>query len=87
VGIQLWRLRVLAEHGGVPPYSYDPGAGMYSQAVFAWSAAYSPNLDLLPYQVEFPLDLQGDLVDSVLVHWQDDDPAELAEQLLHSFLA
>jgi hypothetical protein len=72
----------LAENGASPPYTYNPSAGSWTQAVgFALAGAFSVNLSNAPYQVDFPLDGQGNLVSSTLARWLDQGPCRLATQL------
>ncbi|MFC2103707.1 alpha/beta fold hydrolase, partial [Bacteroidota bacterium] len=70
---------VLAENGGTPPYNFDPDAGPFTFGMFAWSAAFSPNLNNPPYLVDFPISRIGNIIDSVMVRWKQHDPSELAE--------
>jgi len=72
---------VLAENGGSPPYSFSPSAGYDTFFWFARAAALSPNLANLPYQVDFPLDSNGKLVDSVWTKWLLHMPSRLAATL------
>jgi S-formylglutathione hydrolase FrmB len=81
VGVELWRPRVLAENGGSPPYNYNPNAGVFSISMFGWSGAFSPNLNNPPRFVDFPLDSNGNIIDSVMTRWQQHNPTLLASQL------
>jgi hypothetical protein len=72
----------LAENGASPPYTYNPSAGSWTHAVgFALAGAFSVNLSNTPYQVDFPLDGQGNLVSSTFARWLDEGPCRLAKQL------
>jgi len=66
---QLWRPEVLGENTG-PPYQYVYGAGVFTILMFTGAGGFSPNLSLLPYQVEFPYDQDGYFVDSVMQKWK-----------------
>jgi hypothetical protein len=48
---------------------------------FALAGAFSVNLSNTPYQVDFPLDGQGNLVSSTFARWLDQGPCRLAKQL------
>ncbi|MCP4706991.1 MAG: hypothetical protein GY869_00060 [Planctomycetes bacterium] len=63
--LDYWVNRVLYENSG-PPYNFTPTyGGTYTLMSFSSCASYSPNLDNPPYQVDFFLDSQGELIDSV----------------------
>jgi len=81
VGLMLWRTHVLTENIGFPSYTYNPNAGVFSLSMFGWAGAFSPNLNNQPYLVDFPLDGKGDIIDSVMVRWQQHNPTEFASQL------
>jgi S-formylglutathione hydrolase FrmB len=71
-----WRQQVLDNNGGHGPY--DPNSGWFTLATYTAGAAFSPNLQLPPYYVDFPLDSAGNVVDSVYQRWQRHMPAEIA---------
>jgi enterochelin esterase-like enzyme len=73
-----WRDQVLTENGGHGPY--NPAAGFFSLATYTAAGAFSPNLNLLPYQVDFPLDSAGNVVDSIKTAWELQMPGWLARQ-------
>jgi len=81
VGVTVWRPHVLAENGSTPPYTYNPNAGVFSISMFLWARAFSPNLANPPFYVDFPLDSNGDIIDSVMARWQQHNPTVLASQL------
>lgn len=81
IGVAVWRPHVLAENGGSPPYNFNPNAGVFSISMFGWAGAFSPNLNKPPFLVDFPLDINGDIIDSVKVRWQQHNPTVLASQL------
>jgi enterochelin esterase-like enzyme len=81
VGIEVWRPHVLAENGGSPPYIFNPNAGVFSISMFGWAGAFSPNIAIPPFYVDFPLNSDGDIVDSVMARWQQHNPTVLASQL------
>jgi enterochelin esterase family protein len=74
------RDRVLGENTG-PPYNYNPNAGTYTRATFMVAGGYSPNLSNPPYNVDYPFDVQGDVVEAVLDRWKAHNPAVLAAAL------
>lgn len=80
-GIPLWIPHILNENGGSPPYNYSPFGGVFSLLTFTAAGAFSPNLDNLPYMVDFPLDSQGNEIDSVYGRWLAHNPANLASSL------
>ncbi|MGB5846848.1 MAG: alpha/beta hydrolase-fold protein [Ignavibacteriaceae bacterium] len=81
VGVEVWRPHVLAENGGSPPYNFNPNAGVFSISIFGWAGAFSPNMTNPPFYVDFPLNSSGDIIDSVMVKWQQHNPTVLASQL------
>ena len=68
-----WISRVLTENGGSGPY--DPNAGWFTRSAFTMAAAFSPNLDNPPYFVDFPLDNDGNWIDSTHAKWLSQYPA------------
>ncbi|MBU1937469.1 alpha/beta fold hydrolase, partial [bacterium] len=68
-----WISHVLTENGGSGPY--DPNAGWFTRGAYSMAAAYSPNLDNPPYFVDFPLDNDGNWVDSTHAKWLLQYPA------------
>jgi enterochelin esterase-like enzyme len=76
--MNLWRPVILAENGGAPPYHYS---GAFSFIAFTLAGAFSPNLNNPPYWVDFPLDLNGDIIDSVMTRFIPFNPPYLARQL------
>jgi enterochelin esterase-like enzyme len=64
------------EHPSGPPYTfaYNPASQLLTGLIFTAASGYSPNPgNVLP--VFFPLDAQGELVDSVMEKWSEFDPA------------
>lgn len=62
---------LIAETGqSAPPYEFSPSNGVFSSQVFGVSTAWSPNPDNEPYGVDFPLDENGLLIDSVFWRWK-----------------
>jgi S-formylglutathione hydrolase FrmB len=76
----LWQPQVMAENTG-PPYNFTYPTGMFTSLCFTVAAAFSPNLNILPYQVEFPYDTNCELVDSVISKWREHDCSHLAKNL------
>lgn len=60
--------QVLNENGGSAPYSYSPTAGNFSYLMFTLAGAFTPNLDA-PFDVDFPLDSEGEVVDEIFDRW------------------
>lgn len=71
---------VLAENGSGPPYSYVFGQGAFTDLTFSMAGAFSPNISQSP-PIDFPLNDQGVLIDSVFARWQQHNPAEIAATL------
>jgi hypothetical protein len=78
--ITLWQPEVLAENTG-PPYNYVYGTGVFTNLTYTGAGAWSPNLQMLPYQVDFPYDSLGYIVDSVFTKWKEHDCSRLAKNL------
>jgi len=78
--VSLWADRVLAEYSGSPPYYYYPDAGVWSFYTTMLAGAFSPDLNDPPYYVDFPLDRNGKIDNSVLAKWHHHNPAQLAAQ-------
>ena len=73
-----------------PPYFYDyDNTGIFTKMIFAMSAAFTPNpvstqTYISPTIVDFPLDDQGVLIDSIYQKWKPFDPVSFANTLLPS---
>jgi hypothetical protein len=77
----LWQPLLMTENTG-PPYHFQyNGGGMFTNLTFGGAGAFSPNLNILPYQVEFPYDTNCNLVDSVVSKWKEHDCARLVKSL------
>ncbi|MEJ2595061.1 MAG: T9SS type A sorting domain-containing protein [bacterium] len=68
-----------SENSPGPPYFYDFDNGLFTQFIFAMSGAFSPNENapqdyINPQIVEFPLDDQGNAIDSIYQKFIDYDP-------------
>ncbi len=63
-----------------PPYSYDWGNGPYTDCVFLISGGYSPNLNA-PDSVDFLLDENGAVIDSVYSLWELFNPAHIVKEI------
>ena len=62
---------IIAETGqSNPPYTFEPGNGLYTEAVFGISSAFSPNLDNAPYLLDFPIDENGNVIEEVHNRWR-----------------
>ncbi|MCB2212566.1 T9SS type A sorting domain-containing protein [bacterium] len=66
------------------PYSFDPNAGLFSYMAFSMAAALSPNLDNTP-PVDFPIDENGDMVQTVWDLWLTFSPDERAATVRDEF--
>lgn len=78
--VVMWLPEVLAENPGTP-YYYQYGTGIFTSLVFTASGAWSPNLNILPYPVDFIYDTAGAIIDSVFQKWKNHDCSRLAKNL------
>jgi S-formylglutathione hydrolase FrmB len=79
-----WIPMILAENGGPPVRLYNPycTTTMYWTYIFyTYAGAFSPNLNNLPYKVDFPIDSVGNWIDSVWNKWLLHDPAHLVKNI------
>lgn len=53
-----------------PPYTFKPSNGVLSEQVFGAASAWSPNLSNSNYQLDFPLDSNGNLINEVFQTWK-----------------
>lgn len=53
-----------------PPYNFIPSNGLYTQATFGISTVWSPNFSNPPYEVDFPLNDNGELIEEVFNEWK-----------------
>ncbi|MCP4580141.1 MAG: T9SS type A sorting domain-containing protein [candidate division Zixibacteria bacterium] len=81
IGTELWLPHIRVENGGSPPFNYSPFAGTFTLLTFTAAGAFSPNLDNPPFFVDFPLDTNGNMIDSVVNRWFEHNPANLASSL------
>jgi PKD repeat protein len=81
VGLNSWIDFILAENGPGPIYNYNFNIGNYTGIAFTCAGAFSPNLNNSPYQVDFPLDSTGSVVDTVISRWRQHSPPTLAAQI------
>ena len=58
---------------------FMPTNGLVSLFMFGASGAFSPNLDLLPWYVDLPVDYNGDVIQSVWDLWMPHDPQRIAQ--------
>ena len=61
-----------------PPYTYSWGNGFYTQFLFMTAGAFSPNLSA-PDSVDFLLDANGELVDSVYALYNLHNPSHMVK--------
>jgi len=81
IGTELWVPHIRTENGGSPPYSYSPFAGTFTLLTFTAAGAFSPNLNNPIFYVDFPLDTDGNIIDSVVDRWFEHNPANLASSM------
>ena len=79
--LSLWQIRLMLENTGPPYHFMYNGAGMFTNLTFGGSGAFSPNLNILPYMVEFPYDTNCAIVDTVKQKWKEHDCARLVKSL------
>lgn len=72
---------VLAENPGGPPYNFEYGYNTYTSVLFMMAGGYSPNMQNPPTYVDYPLDGQGIIVESVIGRWMTHNPDVLAAAL------
>jgi S-formylglutathione hydrolase FrmB len=84
VPFDFWQAEVLSENGGHGPYY--PQNGFFTYGCYTAAGAFTPNLSNPPYYVDFPLDLQGNVVESVFDEWLLQMPGHLAtlDSAVHS---
>jgi Putative esterase len=75
-----FRDQVLSENPG-PPYNYSPSAGLYTEAMFNFAAAWSPNMNNQPWMVDLPFDINGDPVREVCDRWLEYSPAAMVSKV------
>ena len=63
-----------------PPYSYDWGNGFYTNFLFMTGGAFSPNLSV-PDSVDFLLNENGEVVDSVYARYNQHNPSQMVKLL------
>ena len=54
-----------------PPYTFRPSPGTLTEAVYGASTAWSPNNDNPDSKLDFPVDENGVLIDSVFSRWKN----------------
>ncbi len=72
---------ILSENGGAPVDSFRPNAGPWSLGIFSMAAAFSPNLNNPPYFVDFPVDRNGNFIDSIWNRYLLNDCSFLAKNI------
>jgi enterochelin esterase-like enzyme len=80
-GINLWVPHIRAENGNTPPYDYEPLSGTFTLLTYTAAGAFSPNLDNPPYYVDFPLDIDGQVVPDIYERWLPHNPANMVASL------
>lgn len=61
-----------------PPYTYDWDNGFYTNACFVTAGGYSPNLNASD-SIDFVLDENAELIDSVYTLWELHNPAHMVK--------
>ncbi|MCB2221304.1 MAG: T9SS type A sorting domain-containing protein [Bacteroidetes bacterium] len=79
--MSIWQPLIFQENGGVPPYNYTWDAGTYTNFFFTGAGAMSPNLNNPPTNVDYPLDPDGNVIDSIFVKWKQHDNCCLVKQI------
>ena len=79
-------IELKSENGTGPPYFYSFSNGLFTQLIFGKSGAYCPNPSspqdyIDPQIVEFPIDDQGDLIDSIYQKFAAFDPVNYIHNL------
>jgi enterochelin esterase-like enzyme len=69
----------LTEKDSLEPFT-SPDQGECIEAIFNLSYSFSPNLNNPPYNVDFPVDNTGAIIDSVWARWREHDATHLADQ-------
>ena len=72
---------ILSENGGAPVTEFRPNAGPLSQGIFTMAFAYSPNPENPSCFVDFPVDGNGNFIDSVWNRWLLHDCSTLAGKI------
>jgi len=70
--------QILIENGGSWPF--NPHAGVTTEVTFSLAGAFSPNFNNPPYYVDFPIDSEGTIIDSVYSKWLPHSPTNLVKQ-------
>ncbi|MFH0883258.1 MAG: alpha/beta fold hydrolase [bacterium] len=70
---------LLAENGGSGPFL----AVDSSFTLLSWSmaCAFSPNPDATPYPADFPVDNDGNIIESIFARWEAHNPALIAVEM------
>ena len=64
----------------VPPYTFDPSNGYWTENFFGLAASFSPNLENPPYFVDFPILPSGEPDEATFSQWiVGHDPASLVD--------
>ncbi len=80
-GLNVVRQDIMNEAGSAAPYQYSPLWGVFNALTFAISGAYSPNLSKPIFYVDFPLDSDGNVIDSVHQKWLVENPFNYLKQI------
>ena len=80
-GLSIVRQDIMNEAGSSAPYQFSPLWGVFNALTFAIAGAYSPNLNKPIFYVDYPLDSNGDIIDSTHQKWLAEDPINYLKQI------
>ena len=70
---------ILMEETGI--LGFQPFSGIVSLFMFSAAAAFSPDENNLPYNVNLPLDANGNIIEDIWQLWLQHDPLTIAQEL------
>jgi S-formylglutathione hydrolase FrmB len=69
------------ENGFLPPFNFNPANGIVTMLGFSLAGALSPNIERSPYYVDFLLNSNGQIVDSVFKKWKANAPSRFSKNI------
>lgn len=69
------------ENGFIPPFNYNPLNGTVTMLAFSMAGALSPDTNNAPYYVNFLLNSNGQVIDSVFNKWKTKSPAHFSSNI------